>query len=41
MYAQLDLEVICKKSKIEGRPPNFHEIWSKESLVQKKQNKTL
>jgi hypothetical protein len=29
MYAQLDLEVIYKRLKKEGRPPSFHEFWSK------------
>jgi hypothetical protein len=30
MYAQLDLEVICKRFKKEGRLPNFHEFWNEE-----------
>jgi hypothetical protein len=30
MCAQLDLEVMCKRSKKEGRLPNFHEFWSEE-----------
>jgi hypothetical protein len=30
MCAQLGLEVIYKSFKIEGRPSNFHDFWSKE-----------
>jgi hypothetical protein len=30
MYAQLDLEVISKKSPRKRRPSNFYEVWSKE-----------
>jgi hypothetical protein len=31
MCAQLYVELICKRSKKEGRPPNFHEFWSEEA----------
>jgi hypothetical protein len=30
MCAHLDLEVICKRLKKEGRIPNFHDFWSEE-----------
>jgi hypothetical protein len=28
MCAQVDLDVVGKRFKEEGRPPNFHEFWS-------------
>jgi hypothetical protein len=30
MCTQLDLKVICKISRNEGRPYNFHEFWCEE-----------
>jgi hypothetical protein len=30
MYAQLDLEVRCKRPKKKKKPSNFHYIWSEE-----------
>jgi hypothetical protein len=30
MYAQLDLEVMCKRPKNKGTPSNFHGLWSEE-----------
>ena len=39
MCAQLDLEVICKGSKKEGRPFNLSEFW--DSLLKNLSKKTL
>ena len=39
MCAQLDLEVICKGSKKEGRPFNLREFW--DSLLKNLSKKTL
>jgi hypothetical protein len=30
MCGQFDLEVICKRSKKEGRPPIFHKFWNED-----------
>jgi hypothetical protein len=30
MYAQLDLEVRCKRPPKKRRPSNFHKFWNKE-----------
>jgi hypothetical protein len=30
MCVQLDLEMMCKRPKKEGRLPNFHEFWNEE-----------
>jgi hypothetical protein len=35
MYAQLDLEVRCKRPKKKRRPSNFHSFWSKEVHTKK------
>jgi hypothetical protein len=35
MYAQLDLEVRCKRPKKKRRPSNFHEFWNKEVHTKK------
>jgi hypothetical protein len=42
MYAQLDEELMCNKSKKEGRPSNFHEFWSEEvHYIKKPQRRKL
>jgi hypothetical protein len=35
MYAQLDLEVMCKRPKKKKRPSKFHSFWNKEIHTKK------
>jgi hypothetical protein len=41
VYAQLDLEVMWKRSKNKGRLPNFHEFWNEEVYYKNDLKKTL
>jgi hypothetical protein len=41
MCFQLDFKVICKKTKKEGRPFNFHEFWSEEVQCKKRPLKKI